>query len=109
KNSVVYEHLIVLAGTTTIPDLNHGDFLSVSFLVPPKSEQEIIISFLNDYILNINTIIERIYKSIFCLKEYRTALISAAVTGKIDVRNHDFHDYMIGMIMYQRRLNHACS
>ena len=35
----------------------------------------------------INTLITEIQKSIELLKERRNALISAAVTGKIDVRN----------------------
>ena len=34
----------------------------------------------------IDELIEKINKSIECLREYRTALISAAVTGKINVR-----------------------
>ena len=34
----------------------------------------------------IDTLIQKINEAIGRLKEYRTALISAAVTGKIDVR-----------------------
>lgn len=36
--------------------------------------------------LQIDALIEKIRKSIDLLREYRTVLISAAVTGKIDVR-----------------------
>jgi type I restriction enzyme S subunit len=35
----------------------------------------------------IDTLMEKIKRSIELLKEYRAALISAAVTGKIDVRD----------------------
>lgn len=34
-----------------------------------------------------DSLVERVGEAIDRLKEYRTALISAAVTGKIDVRN----------------------
>ena len=35
----------------------------------------------------IDLMVENVKKSVDLLKEYRTALISAAVTGKIDVRD----------------------
>jgi len=55
-------------------------------LLPPEDEQQIIIEFLRREASKIDKLIEKIQKSIELLKEYRTALISAAVTGKIDVR-----------------------
>lgn len=36
--------------------------------------------------VRIDTLIEKIKSSVELLREYRTTLISAAVTGKIDVR-----------------------
>jgi type I restriction enzyme S subunit len=35
----IQEEVKALAGTTTIPDLNHGDFYSLKFLKPPFPEQ----------------------------------------------------------------------
>ena len=42
--------------------------------------------YIHDKTSKIDTLIEKSKKSIELLKEKRTALISAAVTGKIDVR-----------------------
>jgi len=58
--------------------------LSIPF--PSVSEQSMIASFLDQEISVLDDLIERIKHSIRLLREYRTALISAAVTGKIDVR-----------------------
>jgi len=59
------------------------------FLIPFSgiNEQEDIVTFLEYKTSQIDAQILREKKSIELLKEYRTALISEAVTGKIDVRN----------------------
>jgi len=54
--------------------------------LPPISEQRAIAAFLDRETARIDALIEKIRKSIDLLREYRTALITAAVTGKIDVR-----------------------
>jgi type I restriction enzyme S subunit len=58
----------------------------IPLVYPDLIEQNKIVDFLDMYIQQIDDIGEKILVSIDCLKEYRTALISAAVTGKIDVR-----------------------
>ena len=61
-----------------------------SFLVscPPRNEQDAIAEYCDDVYNNTNELREKIIRSIAKLREYRTALISAAVTGKIDVRDN---------------------
>jgi type I restriction enzyme S subunit len=54
--------------------------------VPPLSEQQAIAAYLDHETAKIDALISRIREGIEKLKEYSTALISAAVTGKIDVR-----------------------
>jgi type I restriction enzyme S subunit len=54
--------------------------------VPPPAEQHNISAFLDRETEGIDVLIEKVEKSISLLREYRTALISTAVTGKIDVR-----------------------
>ena len=54
---------------------------------PPESEQESIATYLDNQAAKIDTLINKAKRSIELAKEHRTALISAAVTGKIDVRN----------------------
>jgi type I restriction enzyme, S subunit len=85
-NSLIKEHFLLLAGTTTIPDLNHGEFLATPFVGPPIAEQLGIANFLDSEAAKVDTLIAKIREGIDKLKEYRTALISGAVTGKIDVR-----------------------
>ncbi|PPD19021.1 MAG: restriction endonuclease [Methylotenera sp.] len=55
---------------------------------PPYEEQLKIVQFLKDHISRIDTLITKSESSIELAKEHRTALISAAVTGKIDVRDY---------------------
>ncbi len=55
-------------------------------VLPPLPEQRAIAAFLDRETARIDSLIEKVEKSIELLREYRTALISAAVTGRIDVR-----------------------
>ena len=55
--------------------------------VPPLKEQKQITAFLDKEKAKIDTLIKKCETAIELLKERRTALISAAVTGKIDVRS----------------------
>lgn len=59
---------------------------SILIPIPPKIDQKNITIFLEKENLFIDDLIDKIHNSIALLREYRTALISAAVTGKIDVR-----------------------
>ena len=53
--------------------------------VPPRSEQQTITTYLKKETAQIDALVSRIREGIEKLREYSTALISAAVTGKIDV------------------------
>ncbi len=76
-----------LANGNVVPILNAGTEGNISFAVPPIQEQHAIASFLENNTKKIDLMIEKINNSIDLLREYRTALISATVTGKIDVRD----------------------
>jgi type I restriction enzyme S subunit len=54
--------------------------------VPPIDEQEEIVRFLASATTNLDTLMVEARRAIDLLQERRTALISAAVTGQIDVR-----------------------
>jgi type I restriction enzyme S subunit len=56
-------------------------------LVPPIEEQRSIMEWLKTKVESINDICQRVESEIDLLKEYKTALISEVVTGKVDVRN----------------------
>lgn len=57
-------------------------------LVPPKDEQDQIISSLRTEIARLSGLVTPIRTSIDRLREYRAALITAAVTGQIDVDSY---------------------
>jgi type I restriction enzyme S subunit len=67
-------------------NLNTDTIGDIRIPVPSLKEQEEIVNFLDRETEKIGTLINKISAQIEKLKEYRTALISAAVTGKIDVR-----------------------
>jgi hypothetical protein len=62
-------------------------YANLSVAMPPLAEQRAIAAFLDRETARTDTLISKIQEAIEKLKEYRTTLISAAVTGKIDVRN----------------------
>ena len=72
--------------TSTINQLTLGNLNSFTIPVPPSIEQIEITAFLDCEIAKIDALASRIREVIAHLREYRVALVSAAVTGKIDIR-----------------------
>ena len=68
------------------PAVNASDIADIRIALPPPSEQLAIAGYLHRETARIDALIAKVRESITTLREYRTALISAAVTGKIDVR-----------------------
>lgn len=66
---------------------NVADAIEFIFPVPPQQEQDKIANFVYQSLNKFNTLSEKTQKQIKLLQERRTCLISAAVTGKIDIRN----------------------
>jgi type I restriction enzyme S subunit len=61
-------------------------YASLGIPVPPRAEQETIVEELNRTLGQLERLTAKVREAIDRLQEQRTALISAAVTGKIDVR-----------------------
>lgn len=61
-------------------------FKQMPSLLPPYDEQREIVSYIDDLTLQTNAFVERILGDVESLREFRHALVCAAVTGKIDVR-----------------------
>jgi type I restriction enzyme S subunit len=59
---------------------------NLQIALPPLADQSAITAFLDGAIGNLDTLTTEAERAIVLLKERRAALISAAVTGKIDVR-----------------------
>lgn len=68
------------------PNLSQDVIRTIRIPLPLLIEQNKIVAYIEKEIYKIDGLIDKARKSIKLLKEYRTALISAAVTGKIDVR-----------------------
>ena len=63
-----------------------GPFLSIQVPRPRESEAEVIVERLDRATSRIDSLIAKTERSIELLREHRTALITASVTGKIDLR-----------------------
>lgn len=86
-NSSIYRAMMIsIAKVTTMTTIDQEAILSTVIALPTTKEQAEISSYLDYETTKIDTLIEKTQKSIELAKEHRTALISAAVTGKIDVR-----------------------
>ena len=66
---------------------NVGTAMNLIITVPPPDEQVIIATALSERTIKIDALTAEAQSAITLLQERRTALISAAVTGKIDVRS----------------------
>ena len=73
--------------TSTINQLTLSVLKNFSVPIPPKYKQKDIVDFLDKKTYNIDKLIDKLNSLIVYYQEYRTALISEAVTGKIDVRD----------------------
>lgn len=81
-------HQIKLSSKGSIMEgLNSSVIKELTVLTPPMEEQQQIVEYLDEQTQNIDSTIEKETQRIELLKEYRQSLISAAVTGKIDVRD----------------------
>jgi type I restriction enzyme S subunit len=86
KSSAVFAQLEAGALGATIRGINIRDLKRAAMAVPSHAEQRAIAAFLDRETSRIDALVTKVRDAIDRLKELRTALISAAVTGKIDVR-----------------------
>lgn len=70
-----------------MPIINQEETKNLVVTAPPIEEQHVIAKHIQRQTLKLDTLVEKAQSAIKLLKERRTALISAAVTGKIDVRD----------------------
>ena len=69
----------------SMKNISKGDFLNIFIPVPPISEQEEIVAYLDKQTSKIDTAISQKQEQIAKLKEYKQSLINDVVTGKIKV------------------------
>ena len=75
-----------LANPGAVPSVNGSQIQNTPAIIPPLPEQRAIATFLDQETAKIDALVAKVSEAIARLKELRTALISAAVTGKIDLR-----------------------
>src|SRR5207244_2314318 len=81
------QHLEKLSMGSTIATIGMDDVRSLECVVPPLPEQRLIVDYMLTMRRGIDQLVSSIEAVIARLQEYRAALITAAVTAKIDVRN----------------------
>ena len=92
-NAALYEARIntrSIKQSTGIQNLDSASYLSEAVGLPGLREQRSIADFLDSESAHIDSLIDKVRDAVALLTEYRTALISAAVTGQIDVRGTPF-------------------
>lgn len=83
--SVLAELLRVSANTATLPILNQQRMGDVPVLVPPLDEQRAVVAHIGRETAKLDAVRAATERTIALLKERRSALIAAAVTGQLDV------------------------
>ncbi len=71
---------------STVDSLRRPIFTDFVVLLPPLPEQAAIAAYLDEETAKLDALVGKVEEAVERLQEYRTALITAAVTGKIDVR-----------------------
>lgn len=84
--SVKSDVMRYLSNASTIGIMNQEKTKDICVAVPPLKEQVAISEFLDSQTTKLDTLTAEAQRAIDLLQERRTALISAAVTGQIDVR-----------------------
>lgn len=75
------------ASKSAVPGVDRNDVHTIEVAMPPRPEQQAIASFLKRESARLYAPVAKVRQAANLLKELRSALISAAVTGKIDVRD----------------------
>lgn len=79
-------HFIPDTTGVSVPHISPEQIANFVVPIPPIDEQVGIVKYLAYEVSRLDTLIEKSRRSIDLMREHRTALISAAVTGKIDMR-----------------------
>jgi type I restriction enzyme S subunit len=88
KSGYIRGQCAVAANGLTRYGLSQSAIRDLQLPIPPVSEQEQIGRHLEEVTRQMDCLVEDVSQTIRLLQERRIALISAAVTGKIDVRNY---------------------
>lgn len=85
-NSQVFAAQTGLFATSTINQLTSNTLHNLEIALPPRDEQQAIEAYLDEQASQIDALIAEAAALVALAKERRAALITAAVTGQVDVR-----------------------
>ncbi len=85
----VVDYLSLQSVGSTMDNLNTTILGGLPVILPPIDEQKTVVSYLRKICDALDAQFEKVSQVISLLQEYRSALITNAVTGKIDVRNFE--------------------
>ncbi|MGE4530212.1 MAG: restriction endonuclease subunit S [Acidithiobacillus sp.] len=75
--------------STNLASISSTNLMELPVILPPVDEQQAILSFIADQTSHFDTLTAEAQRAIDLLQERRSALIAAAVTGQMDVRQHE--------------------
>jgi type I restriction enzyme S subunit len=87
RSPLLMEQVESLMIGSTFRRINVGQIHAFWICVPPHPEQAAIAAYLDEETAKLDALVGKVEEAVERLQEYRTALITAAVTGKIDVRS----------------------
>lgn len=85
RSSFFVENVVARSTGISYPAINATDLIRIELVLPTPDEQKSIAIYLKLETTKIDHLITKAEQAIELMKERRTSLISAAVTGKIDV------------------------
>ena len=82
------KHFFILNSkqSTNLASISSTNLKELPIVLPPPEERIAIMAYAYDQTARIDNLLAKVRTHIDRLREYRAALISAAVTGQIDVR-----------------------
>jgi type I restriction enzyme S subunit len=83
--SVLAPLFVMESKKSAVPGVDRNDLHPYQLAVPPRDEQESLVSFLEQALKAHTTKVTVLRASVERLREYRQALITAAVTGQLDI------------------------
>ena len=87
SNPFVSQVSVVIQDRVKMPKINQVELGEILILVPPISEQQQIADYLDEKTAKIDALIEELEAQLNDLAIYKQAVITEAVTGKVDVRD----------------------
>jgi len=87
QTSAYWDYVVGRQIQATIQNVSAEKYANLFLPLPPSSEQASIVTFLRVELARFDTLTAEVNQAIALLQERRAALISAAATGQIDVRD----------------------